>query len=305
MMSNQNKTVCVCVLAHNEEKNIAQTLSAICAVDGSNNIPVYVYANGCTDRTCEIVTIYASSHSNVHLRELSVASKPGAWNTAFSECLYDIIIFADGDIVPDAGGVMQLVNELSSFPQMVIASCRQVPMDSGLSLQQKFVGFMQIPLVQTFLAGGFYAVQRLALAELMSQNGFAELPPGVAGEDAFLYYIVGPERLIVSESCSAYVPPDLKDYGRYLSRIRWQNEQIRFFWKHIMHEQSSIAQIITKLRMCRSYRRLPVAILAVATRYLFKLATSSQLKREYEKLGPVRANGAEILSNSTRSLSTK
>lgn len=106
-------SISVCVFAHNEEANILGTLSAICdGNDLSRLFPIYVYANGCTDRTVELVEGFAKEHSNVHLRVLPVASKPNAWNMAFSEQKSDIIIFSDGDVVPEKGAALKLVVEL-------------------------------------------------------------------------------------------------------------------------------------------------------------------------------------------------
>ncbi len=203
-------SVCVCILAHNEEKNISRTLAAICSTKEAESLPVYVYANGCSDGTAKEVTRFAQTHRNVQLCELPIASKPLAWNTAFAAHRSEFIIFSDGDILVEPGAALQLVNELKSFPDAVIATCRQVAIDEGLTFQQKLVGFMQIPLVQNFLAGGFYAVRRQPLAELLEQKGFTALPEGVAGEDAFLDYLVGPERLVVSAACAAYLPPCLE-----------------------------------------------------------------------------------------------
>jgi hypothetical protein len=200
---------------------------------------------------------------------------------------------------------MQLVGELKSCPDAVIATCRQVAVGEGVTFQQKFVGFMQIPLVQNFLAGGFYAVRRRSLADLMEQKGFSALPEGVAGEDAFLDYLVGPERLLVSSACSAYLPPCLSDYCRYLARIQWQNEQIRLCWQNIAPENGSIKRIADKIRRISGFRRLFVAVLAVSARHLYRKLFSSRIAEHYRNIGPLRVNGAEVLRDSTRSLSTK
>jgi glycosyltransferase involved in cell wall biosynthesis len=298
-------SVCVCILAHNEEKYISRTLAAICSTKEADSIPIYVYANGCNDKTVEEVTSFAQAHGNVHLCELSIASKPITWNTAFAEHQSEFIVFSDGDILVEHGAAMQLVNELKSFPNAVIATCRQVAVDEGLTFQQKLVGFMQTPLVQNFLAGGFYAVRRQSLAELLEQKGFTALPSGVAGEDAFLDYLAGPERLIVSDACSAYVPPHLSDYCRYLARIQWQNEQIRHCWQNIAPEHGPFERVINKIMRISSLRRFFVAVLAVSARHLYRMLFSSQIAKHYRNIGPLRVNGAEVLRDSTRSLSTK
>lgn len=305
MAAASNISVCVCILAHNEEKHIESTMAATCRAREIDDIPIFVYANGCTDATAQVVKRFACRHRNVQLCELTQASKPGAWNAAFSEREYDYIVFSDADIIPDQGAVQRLVRELASSPRAVIASCRQIPRAQGVTLQQKLVGFMQIPLVQTFLAGGCYAVKRQALAELMAQKGFQGLPAGVAGDDAFLHYLVAPDRLIVSETRSAYTPPDFEDYCRYLARIRWQNEQIRRCWGDIVPEQSWTELLALKVRMCNDFGRVPVAALAVLTRCLFKLANAARLRRHLEAIGPVRTDGAAVLSDATRSFSTR
>lgn len=297
--------VCVCILAHNEEKNISSTLAAICSTKEAESLPVYVYANGCSDGTAREVTRFAQTHGNVQLRELPVASKPLAWNTAFAAHRSEFIIFSDGDILVEPGAALQLVNELKAFPDAVIATCRQVAIDEGVTFQQKLVGFMHIPLVQNFLAGGFYAVRRRTLAELLEQKGFSALPEGVAGEDAFLDYLVGPERLVVSTACAAYLPPSFSDYCRYLARIRWQNEQIRLCWQNIAHGHGFLKRVVNKITGIRSFRRLPVSLLALSARNLYRMLFSSRIAKHYQNIGALRADGAGVLRDATRSLSTK
>jgi cellulose synthase/poly-beta-1,6-N-acetylglucosamine synthase-like glycosyltransferase len=305
MILNPEPSVCVCILAHNEEKNIRRTLAAICSTKEAESLPIYVYANGCSDGTAKEVTRFAQTHRNVRLCELPIASKPLAWNAAFAAHRSEFIIFSDGDILVDSGAALQLVNELKSFPKAVIATCRQVAIDEGVTFQQKLVGFMHIPLLQNFLAGGFYAVRRQPLADLLEQKGFTALPEGVAGEDAFLDYLVGPERLIVSSACAAYLPPSLSDYCRYLARIQWQNEQIRHCWQNIAPEHGSLQRVVNKIRGIRSFRRLPVSLLALSAKHLYRLLFSSRIAKHYRNIGPLRVNGAEVLRDATRSLSTK
>lgn len=295
----------VCVLAYNEANNIGRTLTALCAAQAMASIPVYVYANGCTDATAQEVARFAERHGNVYLRELPVASKPNAWNTAFAEQTSDFLVFSDGDIIVEPGAAFKLVGDLEGAPGAVIATCRQVSTDHGLTTQQKLVGFMQIPLVQNFLAGGFYAVRRQALADLLAEKGFAGLPLGVTGEDAFLDYLVGPERLLLSEVTSAYTPPNLSDYCRYLARIRWQNEQIRHCWGNVVPKSRSLTRFRDKVLRIRRLGRLFVASLAVAARSLYKICYACQIAEHYRMIGPLRESGAEVLRDGTRSLSTK
>jgi len=299
-----NSVINVCVLAHNEEKNIEATLSAICDGADTNLIQVHVYANGCTDRTVEKADRLASKYGNIHVHSLDIASKPIAWNTAFRDQRSEFIVFADADIVPSNGAAMKLCQELQASPHSVAATCRQIPLYTALSFQQMFVGFMQMPVYQNFLAGGFYAVRRQALADIFSKLNLESLPIGVTGEDGFIDNIVGTERLLVSELSSAYRPPNLSDYCKYLARIRWQNEQIRMILKN-QNIPGINRSIIGKLKKSKHHCRLFIGILASVCRYCFKAVANRIIIRHYNRLGPVSEDGAAILGNATRSSSSR
>jgi glycosyltransferase involved in cell wall biosynthesis len=304
---NRAADVCVCLLAHNEEKHIARTILAV--LNGTEELlfPVYVYANGCTDLTANITLELAEKHGNVYLRDIPVASKPNAWNTALAEQRKDFLIFADGDVIPDPGAVFRLIEELRNTPGAIIATCRQVPILRGINWQQKLVGILQMPLAQDFLAGGFYAVKRQALVQMLEEKGFSALPPGLTGEDRFLDIIVGKERLIVSDCRSAYEPPAIADYCRYLARMRWQNEQIAL----LLHERQALpargitGRLTDKFKRCQSKWHFPVMLMVVMCRNIFRLIAAPVIRRKYRELGPVREDGTIILQRSTRSVSSK
>lgn len=291
----------LCVLAHNEEAVIERTLRRLLEPPG--DFPVIVYANGCTDRTAEIVSRLAGVFPRLSLRTLEKASKPGAWNCAFREQHREFIVFSDGDVLPDAGAALHLVAELRRTPASIMATCRQVPLTGGLSLEQRVVGFMQMPLVQDFLAGGFYAVRKAALAATLERHGHQGLPPGIAGEDAFLDAVAGGDTLVVSEALSRYVPPDFRDYRRYLARIRWQNQQIRL----LLNAQpvSGMAKLRRKFARSRNPIRLLSGGAATVLKRLFCRFFAADIDRVYRDLGPVQREGAAILSGATRADSTR
>jgi cellulose synthase/poly-beta-1,6-N-acetylglucosamine synthase-like glycosyltransferase len=301
-MSKPASPFTVCVLAHNEEKNIVATLQAIMAGAGANPFPVHVYANGCTDHTVAVCRALAGSHPNLAVHELAIASKPNAWNTAFAEQKAEFLVFSDGDVIPDEGAALELVNELARKPTAILASCTQVTASEGLSAEQKLVGLLQTPLHQDFLAGGFYAVRRRALAGLLEDSGYEALPAGVTGEDCFLDRLVGPERLLVAKCRSAYRPPGLSDYCRYLARLRWQNEQLELLLKkEQLPSGGTLDRFADKFKRSESKAHFLAMLGPVLARQAFQLLAGSVIRKNYEKLGPVRADGAGILSSSTRS----
>lgn len=306
MINYSSEVFTVCILAYNEEKHIARTVDAIQSGQRAS-FPIHVYANGCTDGTISVCQSIAEINGNLNVHELDVASKPRAWNTAFTEHKTKYVVFSDGDIVPDSGAVTDLVELLESKPDAIIATCRQKALTQGLTFQQKIVGFLQRPLHQDFLAGGFYAVRRQALEDVLRKYSFMGLPEGVTGEDCFLDRLVGPERIIIAECYSAYEPPDFTDYCRYLARLQWQNEQLDLFLpsNQCYGFTSFKCRLIKKLSYSIRKENFSIALLAVSARYIFKNIFSHKIKKSYKKIGPVHSNGAGVLQSVTRSLSAK
>ena len=62
----------VMVLAHNEERQIAACLDSIFDAEPGRAFDVFVMANGCTDRTEEIVRAYGSRRPGAHLVSIAM-----------------------------------------------------------------------------------------------------------------------------------------------------------------------------------------------------------------------------------------
>jgi glycosyltransferase involved in cell wall biosynthesis len=303
----ESPSCAVCVLAYNEEQNMGSTLRAILRGISDENVVVHLYANGCTDRTADVARVVANWYPKLVVHELEIASKPEAWNAGLADHDYDVLVFADGDVVPEPGAVECLRDELWNSPIALISTCRPVPVTKGLNWQQRVVGFMQMPLHQDFVSGRFYAIKRRDILELLSQAGYDGLPSGVTGEDGFLNLLVGTDRLLVSECRAAYKPPNLADYCRYLARIRWQNEQLTLLLPFTYPPSlwSIVKRGVQKVRRAPNKFQVARAIPGVVLKHTFKLVAAHQIRRAYRALGPVGIDGAEVLSVATRAGSTK
>lgn len=297
--------ITICIFAHNEEKNIVETICAIID-DKKSPFSVYIYANGCTDQTVVLCQKMTKFFPNVQLRESAIASKPLAWNAAFGEHHSEFIIFTDGDVVPEPNAANSVLSALKSHPEAVIATSRQRPKKKGLNFQQRVVGFLQLPLLHEYLYGGFYVVRRQALSDIMVQKGFGKMPCGITGEDCFLEFLLNPNQLVVSECNIYYEPPVFKDYFRYLARIRWQNEQLQAVYGVQSNKtKGCVEMFFHKMVASKDKRYLFSSVPAVMLRVVFKKIFSKKINSIYQSLGPITRDGAIVLNTLTRSNSTK
>ena len=99
----------VMVLAHNEERYIAACLDSIFGTDPEITFEVFVMANGCTDRTEQIVRDYAERRPSVQLVSIALGDKCNAWNVFIHDTVpaccpgREVYFFMDGDARVVAG----------------------------------------------------------------------------------------------------------------------------------------------------------------------------------------------------------
>ena len=73
----------IVVPAHNEEAVIERSLRTLCNQVTTCVLDILVVANGCNDRTVEIVRSHAATDPRIRLVEITQGSKPEAIRTAF------------------------------------------------------------------------------------------------------------------------------------------------------------------------------------------------------------------------------
>lgn len=302
---------CVCILAHNEQKHIAATIEAITTDCTQLSCDIKVYANGCTDGTVGIVKSLAKRIPNLSLRELVMASKTNAWNVAFQENAHAILIFSDGDVTPEMGAIKALWLLLTEEqPEIILAGCSFWPRKSGLTLGQRLVGLSQIPLCQNFLSGQLYAVRRNELDQELRKTGISGMPLGVVAEDMFLEQLVQPDKFLIIDYKVFYEPPNLSDYYKYLARMRWQEEQLVKMYGNIFGAKTffswrKITGLMEKKAFSQGIQRLLLGIVTTGLRCTLKILLKGKIAGHYRAMGPVSMEGEKILSEVSRSSSTK
>ena len=118
----------VMVLAHNEERHIAACLDSIYDAEPGRAFDVFVMANGCTDRTEEIVSEYGKRRFGVHLVSIELGDKCNAWNVFIHETVPEhapgrqIYYFMDGDARVVPGSFSSMARALEADPRAHAAS---------------------------------------------------------------------------------------------------------------------------------------------------------------------------------------
>jgi|SoiMethySBSTD1v2_1073268.scaffolds.fasta_scaffold02090_12 glycosyltransferase involved in cell wall biosynthesis len=118
----------IMVLAHNEEERIVACLDSIFSSEAGARFEVYVLANGCTDRTEDIVRKYAGARPGVHLVSIARADKCNAWNVFIHEVVpgrcpgREVYFFTNGDVRIVPGSFEAMTRTLRAHPRAHAAS---------------------------------------------------------------------------------------------------------------------------------------------------------------------------------------
>ncbi|MCF6245545.1 MAG: glycosyltransferase [Sulfurovum sp.] len=303
--------IIVCILAYNEQKHIANTIKHI--MEGNQDIQytLKVYANGCTDNTVQIVKDLEKTYPNLELRELKIAGKPNAWNTAFAENKTDILMFSDADIILEVGAIKDLADTLRNNTDFMAATALYTPHQHGLSLEKKFTGYMQLPIEQEYLTGHFYAIRRIDYADIFSKYNISGIPDGIVGEDYFIDLLVPNGKLAVSDKKCFYEPATLEETAKYFARLSWQGQQMKNLFETLgMESTNNFSQQKTSTLLKEKWSKTKNKVhflsrlVPAIFRHLYLMIYKNKINKYYEDLGPVVTKGSHILIK-TRSTSTK
>jgi len=173
----------VMVLAHNEERHIAACLDSIFAADPGLAFEIYVMANGCTDRTEEIVRTYAARRPDVHLVSIELPDKCNAWNvfihdTVPARCAErEVYFFMDGDARAAKGSFTVMARALETNARAHAASA---PPASGRNAARDRRDLMK----EHGLVANLYALRGTFVQRL--HNAGVRIPLGLEGDDGLL-----------------------------------------------------------------------------------------------------------------------
>jgi len=170
---------CVAVFAYNEERNIISCLDSLHSAAPMRKLEVFVLANGCTDRTEQIVRDYAHDNLSINLICIKVPDKANAWNHYVHKVAKesDVHFFIDGDVKACPESFIRLHDTIIQHPNAHAAAAFPT---TGRSLKK----WRRMMLEEAWLAGNLYAL-RGTFINRIRLNGI-RLPLGWIIEDGLV-----------------------------------------------------------------------------------------------------------------------
>ncbi len=201
----------IIVPAHNEQATIAACLDAVLASTfqvKTPNLDIVVVANGCSDRTTEIVQGYGDS---VRLIETSIGSKANALELGRKATRPGPRIYLDADIVVSADAIESVLARLGeegiegSAPAIDLAR----PPSTSLALREYARIWEQAPYFRADLIGaGFYGLTEQA------QQRIGSWPALIADDLVALCHLLPEERRTASGWFRHTLPGRLRDVAK-------------------------------------------------------------------------------------------
>jgi len=177
----------VMVLAHNEERHIPNCLDSVLSADPDAKLEIFVMANGCTDRTEDIVRNYATKRPEVRLVSIRLGDKCNAWNVFIHETVpaqcpgREIYFFMDGDARVVPGSFTAMARALRSNPHAHASSAVPASGRSGARDRREM-------LEDRGLVANLYSLRQDFVNRLRAQS--VRIPLGLEGDDGLIGALV-------------------------------------------------------------------------------------------------------------------
>ena len=233
----------IAIFAHNEAARLQAALESLQAAASGHDLDVFVLANGCTDRTADIVRGSASRITYLSLVEIDLGDKANAWNTFVHDVLtparageISLYFFMDGDVTVEPRALPLLAAALEEIRSANAAGAMPATGRDRDAWRERMVK-------TATLAGGLYALRGSFVARVRAEG--MRMPIGLIGEDIFVSRLVAGEfgrrqPLDDSPHCvfhggaqfsfRSLSPARPGDYRRYLRR-KW-----RYTWRALQHQ---------------------------------------------------------------------
>ena len=224
--------VAVVSAVYNEEQHIGRMIESL-LVQTQMPEAIVLVDDGSKDGTAEIIERYGKHHPILRLLRNSNQGPAASRNVAWRAAQADIVIFTDGDCVPEADWIEQLLKHFTSEKIAAVAGTYRTL--NALHLLARFVGheiawrYREAP-VEVDVHGAYnLAVRKNVLEEM---NGFDESYKVPSGEDWDLTYrisrrykiLFAPAAIVAHAHPEAFWPYMKNQVRRGFDRIKLYND---------------------------------------------------------------------------------
>jgi len=221
----------ICVVAHNEQERIIESLvhiqNAIQVTQAT--VKVAIIANGCSDYTVKQCEYFCTSNTAFTVYDIELGDKANAWNYFVYQVQGNhdeiLTIFIDGDCFISSGSLNAMLKAYDENPKVnAIAGYPATVGGDNLVIKKRM-------LTKGDFAGNFYALTPAFLTKIKSLD--FRLPIGLIGDDSLLVWVCGNDLSIKNERnpdnyttaiAALYyyerlIPSSYKNIRKYLTRL--------------------------------------------------------------------------------------
>jgi len=225
----------------NEEKTIIQTLTSVLGQTIQPRV-IHVCVNGSTDSTTKRVLDMAAVEKNINLIE-SAPGKANAWNRIVSECLENVVMFCDGDVVVNPEAAENMGNKLRENERLVL-----VGGSNGYFTGDEATFFSRFctedlggrPIKQDWVCGRLYMAKIKELHELARRLEIELMPPDIINEDGFLEMLTTGYREIIASAYNLSTQVStFHDWKIGLKRVLAGQKQLKQRYPHLYGDSDS------------------------------------------------------------------
>ena len=240
------------VPAFNEEESIERSLESILKQSLWREMPaerreIIVCANGCTDRTAEIVRGMHREHPEIRLLGINEQSKALAWNRIVRESNpeAEVVFFTDADVVLHRRALEKIWNRFRQEPRLELVGGRAVPININESKDPK-VRARNLAIKETYkrsphLSGSLYGIKRNTAKKI-------EMPPNLLTEDLYLRLITPDDRFAKEFGARVFYKPPTTQRDIIIQSKRISRGQEQLIKMGRLSKKESIFQRARKLK---------------------------------------------------------
>jgi|GEM_PF-2236678 len=228
--------LCIGIAAYNEAESIQKALEHIFRQSLWKAMPagqkeIIVCANGCTDKTPEIVRAIMKEHPEVKLIEISQKSKVAAWKRIVnaSNPKAPVLFFVDADVIVHHKALERLWNAFRENPSLYLVGGFAIPFGASESKGRFMKGLNKEYRARVLankpghLSGALYGISRTHALELSKK-----MPDNLLVEDRYIQLMTPKERYAKVFDAKVYFKPPLtiKDFLKQQRRFERGRRQL-------------------------------------------------------------------------------